>query len=78
MEFNIYPNIKKSITIVKARYAVFNYVPFTSANVSVQFFDADDLPIETKVYEINVTNGFNDWGTDDKFLEAWIKQQIYN
>lgn len=75
-EFILYPNIKKIITMNKVRYNVFNYIPYTSAQISVQFFDLDDLPVETKIFEINQSNGFNNWGTDDKYLESWIKEQI--
>lgn len=75
-EINVYPNLKKTITIVKARYNVFNYLPFTSAQISVQFFDLNDMPIETKIYQIDETNGFKDWGSDDKYLENWVKAKI--
>lgn len=75
-EINVYPNLKKTITMVKAKYTVFNYLPFTSAQISVQFFDENDIPVETRIYEINYNNGFDKWGTDDKYLENWVKNII--
>ena len=76
VEFNLYPNIKKTITIVKARYNVFDYVPYQSARIAVQFIDDQDAGVENKILELNTTNGFNQWGNDDKFLETWIKKQL--
>lgn len=76
VEFNLYPNIKKTITIVKARYNVFDYVPYQSARIAVQFIDDQDTGVENKILELNTTNGFNQWGNDDKFLETWIKKQL--
>jgi hypothetical protein len=76
VEFNLYPNIKKTITMVKIRYNVFDYIPFQSARIAIQFIDDQGVPVENKVLELNTTNGFNQWGNDDKFLENWIKQQL--
>ncbi len=75
-EFILYPNIKKTIVMNKIRYNVFNYIPYTSAQISVQFVDIDGYPVETKIFEINTSNGFLDWGSDDKFIELWIKEQL--
>lgn len=75
-EFNLYPNLKKTITLVKCKYNVFNYIPYTSCQISAQFFTTDDIPFETKIYELNQSNGFNNWSNDDKYLEMWLKDQI--
>ena len=76
MEIPIYPNLKKSIKIVKCKYNVFNYIPFTSAKISTQLFDDNDIAIETRVYEINQDNGFMQWGTDDTFLTKWVQAKL--
>lgn len=76
VEVNLYPNIKKTITIVKFRYNVYDYIPFQSAKIVVQFIDDKGDPVDNKILELNTTNGFNSWGNDDKYLENWIKTNI--
>jgi hypothetical protein len=76
VEFNLYPNIKKTITMVKIRYNVYEYKPFQYARIAIQYLDENDTPVENKVLLLDTTNGFNNWGSDDKFLETWIKSQI--
>lgn len=75
-EFPVYPNLKKTILMVKCRYNIYNYLPFTSAQISAQLFDENDLPVETRIYEINNTNGFDKWGSDDSYIQNWIKNKL--
>lgn len=75
-EVNIYPNLKKTIKLVKARFSVFNYLPFTSCQISVQLFDEADMPVETRVYQLDNTNGFQDWSSDDRYLESWVRNKL--
>lgn len=77
IEFNLYPNLKKTIVMVKIRYSVYEYKPFEFAKISVVYLDEQDTPIDNKLLELNNTNGFNNWGNDDKYLETWIKERIY-
>lgn len=72
---NLYPNIKKTVVMVKFRYSVFEYKPFEYAKISVVFLDVDDVPVDNAIYELNKSNGFEEWGNDDRFLEQWIKTQ---
>lgn len=75
-EIPIYPNLKKTILMVKCRYNIFNYLPFTSAQISAQLFDENDLPVETRIYQIDNTNGFDKWGADDTYIQNWIKTKL--
>lgn len=76
VEFNLYPNIKKTITMVRVRYNIFEYCPFQYAKIAVQFIDDQGIAVDNKLLEINTTNGFLQWGSDDKYLENWIKAQL--
>lgn len=76
MDIPVYPNLKKIIKMVRARYNVFDYIPFTSCKISVQLFSDEDRPVETRIYELNKENGFLDWGNDDKFLSDWVKAKL--
>ena len=76
VDFNVYPNLTKTIKMVKAKYSIITYTPFEKADIAVQLFDENDFPVETRVYEINVSNGFNSWGSDDQYLTNWIKQKL--
>lgn len=75
-EFNVYPNIKKEIKLVKVVYNVFDYKPYESCKISCQFFTSDGLPFETKIYDLT-GDDFKNWGTDDKYIENWLKEIIY-
>ena len=74
-EVNIYPNLKKTIKIVKARIGVFNYIINTSADISAQLMDENDLPIETRILHIDGED-FAQWGTDDAYLISWVKTKL--
>ena len=78
VECNLYPNLKKTITMCKFKYVVYDYKPYEYARITVILLDENNIPVDNKVLELNVTNGFNNWTNDDKFLETWIKQQLYN
>lgn len=75
-EFNVYPNINISKKIVKAAFKVCEYIPFTSAKISVILFDENDSGIDTRIFTLDETNGFSQWGADDTFLVNWLKTQI--
>lgn len=78
VSFPLYPNLKKTITMVKLKYIIYDYKPFEYAKITLIFLDENDMPVDTRVLELNKSNGFSSWGSDDKYLEQWIKTQIYN
>ena len=75
-EVNIYPNLKKTIKLVKAIYTVYNYLPFTSCQISVQLCGEDGIPVETRIYQLDNTNGFQDWSNDDRYLDSWVRAKL--
>ena len=75
-DFNIYPNINFSKRIVAGRLSVFDYIPFESAKISVLLKDEDGMFIENRVYTLDASNGFNEWGNNDNFLIAWVKNKL--
>lgn len=78
VESNLYPNLKKTITMCKFKFCVYDYKPYEYAKITVILLDENNIPVDTRVLELNVTNGFNDWSNDDRYLENFIKQQLYN
>ena len=78
VECNLYPNLKKTITMCKMKYTIYDYKPFSYAKITVLLLDEYDIAVDSKVFELNITNGFNEWGNDDRYLETWIKSQLYN
>jgi hypothetical protein len=76
IEFPLYPNVKKTIIMVKIRYTVYEYMPFKYAKISVLYLDENDAIIDNKLLEMNTTNGFSNWGSDDTYLQNWIKANL--
>lgn len=69
----LYPNIKKQITMVKFRYSIFEYKPYEYARISVMFLDETDTPVDNAIYTLDTSNGFLEWGNDDKYIETWLR-----
>lgn len=74
--FNVYPNLIFTTKVCKATFYVEGYVPFKSATIIVLLLDENNRTIETKNYILDETNGFNQWGADDKYLIEFIKKQL--
>lgn len=73
---NVYPYIKKVIRMVKAQYRIITYEPFVKCDIAVQLFDENDIPVETRIYTMDMTNGLAEWGADDTYLTTWIKEKL--
>jgi hypothetical protein len=76
IEFNIYPNLKKSITLVQAEIKIIELKLFESVRVMVLFKDQNGSVMDTKGFLIDKTNGYDDWTNDDKTLIDIIKKLI--
>lgn len=74
--FNIYPNIKKTQTIVKARYDIIDMTLFKSATIRVILFDIDDRQVDIQIFTLDQTNGYSDWAADDTFIIQWLQKQL--
>lgn len=75
-EFNIYPNITITKRIVSGRISVFNYMPFDSAQIAVMLKDEDGQCVENRIYTLDTTNGFTEWGNNDSYLVSWVKNKL--
>ena len=76
VEFNVYPNIKKSITLVKAEIKILQMTLFESVSVMVYLKDENGSVVDTKYLIIDKTNGYNEWTNDDKTLINIIKKLL--
>ena len=74
-EFNVYPNITISQKIVRARFTVMDYIPFTSARLMCVLYDEHDKAIDDRAYMLEGEDFLN-WGSDDKYLVNWIKTKL--
>ena len=74
IEIPVYPNIKKIVTICKARIQILEIKMFESARIAVYLFDSNDNLIDSRQYSIEGQE-YTDW-TDDAYLVKLIKQKI--
>lgn len=76
IEFNVYPNLKKSITLVKAEVRIIELKLFESVTVMVYLKDENGSVMDTRHFLIDKTNGYDNWTNDDKTLIDIIKKLI--
>lgn len=75
--FIIYPNLKKTLNIVKfSNVQIIEYKLFQSAFITFDLFDEKDVFIESKGFSLDLSNGFLQWGSDDKFIIQFIKSEL--
>lgn len=74
--FNVYPNINITKKVVQASIRVSEYVLFSHAILDVILLDENDECIGNNTFVIDTSNGFLEWGSDDKFLVEWVKNKI--
>ena len=72
---NVYPNIKRIVSICKFKYLILELKLFESIRVAVYLYNENDLLIESRQYLIQ-GDEYNSWGNDDKYLVNLIKQKI--
>jgi hypothetical protein len=72
----VYPNISIQKKIVRMTIEPIELRLFESLSMSVLFFDMDDKLVDAKKMVLDQTNGYSEWGSDDKFIITWIKQQL--
>jgi hypothetical protein len=77
IEFNIYPNLKKSITLVKAEIKILKLKLFESVRIMVYLKDKNVSVMDTRYFLIDKTNSYNDWTNDEKALIESLKD-LYN
>lgn len=74
-EIPVYPNIKKVVTICKAKIQILEIKMFESIRVAVYFLDSNDLHIDSTQFLIEKEE-YNAWGNDDSYIVKLIKQKI--
>ena len=75
--FIIYPNLKKTLNIVKfGNVQILEYKLFSHAYITVDLFDDKDTFIESKGFTLDASNGFSSWGSDDKYILNFIKSEL--
>ena len=75
-EINVYPNIKRTVNIVKMNIRVMDMVLFESVTMCVTFINEENIPIENKVLVLNKSNGYDEWMNDDGYVVEWVKKQL--
>jgi hypothetical protein len=73
-EVSVYPNIKKVITLCKARIQILEVVMFSHVRVAVYLMDTNDIVMESTQFLIN-GDEYNNW-LDDAYLVKLIRQKI--
>lgn len=73
--FNVYPNFSITKRIVKAKIGVMEYIPFTSAKISVLLIDDAYSVVDSRIMLLENPD-FANWGTDDIFLLKWVKSKL--
>jgi hypothetical protein len=76
IEFNVFPNLKKTITLVKAEIKILELKLFESVRVMVYLKDENDSVMDTRGFLIDKSNGYDQWSNDDKTLIDIIKKLI--
>lgn len=76
-EFNVYPNIKRIMTICKCKYQVLEVVLFKFIRIAVYLYNENDLLIEGRQYIIEGEE-YENWTNDDKYILTLLKQKIQN
>jgi hypothetical protein len=74
-EFPVYPNIKKTVTICKARIHIMEIKIFESVRVAVYLLDDRDSVVESTIYLIEGPE-YEAWSNDDKYLVNLVRQKI--
>ena len=74
-EYPVYPNLKKTINIVKFKFNILEIILFKSVRVAVYLFNENDLLIESRQYLFQDSE-YNAWSNDDKYIINLIKQKL--
>lgn len=74
VEVEIYPNLKKTFNICKAKIRILSLVLFTSASIEVQLFDENDRVVDSRNFFIK-DDEYIKWN-DDNYLIDLIKTKL--
>jgi len=72
---NVYPNLKWTSTICKARVETVDYTLFKQAVFRVSLVDPTDRVVDIKIFVLS-GDDFSKWNSDDKYILDWVKLKL--
>ena len=78
LSINVYPNLKKTVTICKADIIVIEMKLFEFIKLSIIMYDSEFNIVDTRLLVLDKSNGYEQWGFSDDFIVSWVKSQISN
>ena len=74
-EFPVYPNVKRSVNICKARILILEFNIFESVRVAVYLLNEFDAVMDSTQFVIS-GDEYAQWGTQDDYLVKLLKKKI--
>lgn len=74
-EFPVYPNVKRSVNICKARFQILEFNLFESVRVAVYLLNEFDTVMDSTQFVIS-GDDYAQWGNDDTYLVKLLKKKI--
>lgn len=74
-EISVYPNVRKLVTICKARIQILEIKIFESVRVAVYLINDKDAVVDATQYLIEGEE-YAAWGNSDKYLTDLIRKKI--
>jgi hypothetical protein len=72
-EINVYPNIKRTVSIVKLSVRPMEIELFKYIRIHVLFMDENNSPIDSKIHTIEGED-YKAWGNNDEYIIDWVKK----
>jgi len=72
-EINVYPNIKRTVSIVKLSVRPMEIELFRYIRIVVVFMDENDRPFDSAVHTIE-GDDYKAWASDDNYIFDWVKR----
>lgn len=73
VEINVYPNMKRTISIVKMTIRPMEIELFKHIRIMVLFIDETDKPIDSAIHTIE-GDDYKAWSNDDNYIYDWVKR----
>ena len=76
--FNVYPNITVTKKIIRAEIKVQDVKLFEYVQILAILYDEKDQVVDTKIFTLDKSNGYEQWGFSDQYIIDWVKTQLNN
>ena len=73
--FNIYPPIKKSISMNSISISIYELKIFESCRVACTLYDMDNVPQESRLFIIE-GDDYKNWSNDDNYIVNYCKKKL--